>query len=195
MKTTWLLDPGHGIDTKGKRSPFIPPGVREYEFNRDIMRRIMRESPGDVLPLVSAEESLPLRERVLFAELLAGDNLPISKTFLVSIHANAAGNGREWTDAKGSCVFVAKNCSEESARFAGLLAPMLSEALETRDRGVKRKNLYMVRRPSMPAVLAECGFMTNEGEATKLADPEQRAMIAAAFIQAMIRFENSYSGG
>ena len=43
-KYLWLLDPGHGIDTPGKRSPLWPDGTQlmEFEFNRDIVRRCIR---------------------------------------------------------------------------------------------------------------------------------------------------------
>ena len=37
-----LLDNGHGENTPGKRSPVWPDGTQlyEYEFNRDIARRV-----------------------------------------------------------------------------------------------------------------------------------------------------------
>ena len=40
-----LLDAGHGINTPGKRSPLWPDGSQllEFEFNRDIVRRVASE--------------------------------------------------------------------------------------------------------------------------------------------------------
>ena len=37
-----LIDNGHGVDTKGKRSPVWPDGRQlfEWEFNRDIAKRV-----------------------------------------------------------------------------------------------------------------------------------------------------------
>ena len=42
----WCLDNGHGKKTAGKRSPVFDDGetqLFEYEFNRDIVRRIIIE--------------------------------------------------------------------------------------------------------------------------------------------------------
>lgn len=64
---TILLDPGHGNNTLGKRSP--DGHFLEYKFNRIIASS-------------------------LNAKL-------ISNVILVSIHANAAGNGSKWMNARG----------------------------------------------------------------------------------------------
>ena len=41
-KHLWILDAGHGINTKGKRSPVWKDGSQllEWEFNRAIVNRI-----------------------------------------------------------------------------------------------------------------------------------------------------------
>jgi len=42
MNPTVILGAGHGIETKGKRSPIWTDGTQlmEYEFNRDVILRI-----------------------------------------------------------------------------------------------------------------------------------------------------------
>ena len=43
--TRIIIDNGHGIDTKGKRSPVWPDGSQllEWEFNRDIANRLKEQ--------------------------------------------------------------------------------------------------------------------------------------------------------
>lgn len=36
--TLVVIDPGHGVETAGKRSP--DGTLREYEFNRDVSNRV-----------------------------------------------------------------------------------------------------------------------------------------------------------
>ena len=61
---TILLDPGHGSDTPGKRSP--DGRFREYAFNRDIAARVASEltSLGLNAEIIVPElTDVPLKER------------------------------------------------------------------------------------------------------------------------------------
>ena len=187
----WILDPGHGIETKGKRSPFIPPGIREYEFNRDMARRISDLYDGETMSTVEDEHSVKLRERVLFANRISGLNP--GEVFFVSLHANAAGrSSREWNDAHGSTVFISKNASQASQKFAEIVAPRIALPLRTKDRGVRRRDFYVIRKTRCPAVLIEYGFMTNEIEAVSLASDGHRELLARATVGAMLDFEERF---
>jgi len=188
----WLLDPGHGIETNGKRSPFIPPGIREYEFNRDIARRIIDWFPRqlDIQSIVNDEHSVKLRHRVNRANAIAEQE---DEVFFISLHANASGrSAREWNDAHGSTVFVSENASQSSALFADILAPRIALTLKTKDRGVRRRDFYVLHKTRCPAVLIEYGFMTNEIEAAKLASDGYRELLAQATVGAMLEFEKRF---
>ena len=68
-KYTLILDNGHGKETPGKRSPLWPDGTQlfEYEFNRDIVNRLVRLFEGtglNVVKLVPELNDIPLKERV-----------------------------------------------------------------------------------------------------------------------------------
>ena len=94
MKPIVLLDNGHGKDTAGKRSPVWADGSQlfEYEFNRDIVRRIAEKLDLYGIPyriLVPEENDISLSERVKRANQIAKDN--DGKVYVLSIHANAGG--------------------------------------------------------------------------------------------------------
>jgi N-acetylmuramoyl-L-alanine amidase len=88
-----ILDNGHGKETPGKRSPKWEDGSQlfEYEFNRDIVRRIASKLEQHNIPyyiLVPELEDISLSERCKRANNIYKDN---KDCMLLSIHANAGG--------------------------------------------------------------------------------------------------------
>ncbi len=91
-----LIDNGHGIDTKGKRSP--DGRLLEYAQNRLLAGRIVSALTArglDTSLLVPEETDISLTERCRrvneWCRQLGKDNV-----LLISIHCNAAGRGDRW---------------------------------------------------------------------------------------------------
>ncbi len=193
----FVLDAGHGgiafghYMTRGKRSPEVPPGIYEGEFNRDICARVgllygesscVLTAPGALNP--------PLKSRVDFVNTLQKH---FGDVVLISIHANADGLGKDWTGARGHVVFTHKNRPDAgSDRLASLISGELAALNYTRNRGVK-KAAFSVLNVRCPAVLVECGFMTNSEDVATLANAVEREMIAAAIVDAMRDFAGGVS--
>ena len=94
-----LIDNGHGRATAGKRSPVWPDGKQlfEYEFNRDIARRMheaLTARGTDSVPVVPEIDDIPLAERTRRVNEIAAQVGP-ENCLLVSIHVNAGG-GTGW---------------------------------------------------------------------------------------------------
>jgi len=92
-----LIDNGHGQETPGKRSPIWADGSQlfEYEFNRDIAKRLNEKLEAARIPsilIVSGMSDTPLKERVRRINEISAKE---PDCFLVSIHANAGG-GTDW---------------------------------------------------------------------------------------------------
>ena len=90
-KFTWIIDPGHGPATAGKRSPVWPDGwqLLEWEFNHAIADRLcemLAEVRIDYVRTCKPSPSLgnALEKRVQVANAVEGP------AYFVSIHANAA---------------------------------------------------------------------------------------------------------
>lgn len=188
---TWLLDPGHGgmIDgvyqTKGKRSPAFGDGVVLYEgeLNRAITNNIIELASAtdiEVIDIVDSQADVPLRERVRRANKLHKEK---RNCIYVSIHANAYGNGIDFNDAKGACVFHHVRSSKGRV-IAESLQDWIIKFTPFKDRGTMANeswaNFYVLRKTNMPAVLSENGFMTNKRDATLLLSETIRKMIGAA---------------
>lgn len=175
-KTLVILDAGHGIDTKGKRSP--DGRLLEYRYCRDLARELyarLRESNIDTLLLVPESMDIPLIERCNRANAIAASTNKDS--ILVSIHNNAAGMGHSWLNASGWQACVYTKASEASKRLASALA----KAAEDKGLKVRRSaprqdywemNLAICRNTTMPAVLTENLFMDNKKEVDYLLSRE-----------------------
>lgn len=199
-KYLWILDNGHGKLQKGKRGPKFDDGTQfeEWEFNRDIVRRIMvgLEKAGGVFFNLVPEVDVNsfLRNRVHRANTLETNGL---QPIYVSIHANALGMGEWRNGSKGlECWYHPE--SKEGSQLAGVFQNYLMEELPSwKDRGIKchqkdSKNIfYVLRNTNMPAVLTENGFYTDEEECRELMKDEIRQKIADAHVKAMVYIENN----
>ena len=187
--TIFLLDPGHGVDTAGKRSPRIPPGVLEWEFNQDIVSLIIAKCSGIGIKAINIKpeiEAFTLKERVDRAKAYYAKD---KNCIFISVHANASGQGNNWEESvTGVTTFCAPKSSQVSKDLSWALVDTLSKATYLRNRGAREKGFYVLTKTPMPAVLTECGFMTNTNDATKLSNPYWRTAIAEAHVLAMRDF-------
>lgn len=88
-----ILDNGHGIETPGKRSPVWSdmPQLLEYEFNRDVVKRIANKLKAlniDFRVLVPELSDVSLAERCRRANEIYKER---KDSVLISVHANAGG--------------------------------------------------------------------------------------------------------
>ncbi|MEM9992453.1 MAG: N-acetylmuramoyl-L-alanine amidase, partial [Bacteroidota bacterium] len=197
----WCLDNGHGEDTLGKRSPeFELDGITvqffEYEFNRDIVGRIiagLRERGIQYTNVVPEIEDITLQERTNRANRLhRNGQLPV---IFVSVHSNAAvpAPGSNWTPAHGIETWHHKN-SSNGKKIAGVFQKHLIQATGWRNRKLKTtalRNLFVLNKTVMPAVLTENGFFNNKEEVKKLMRDDVRQAIADAHIAAIFEIERN----
>lgn len=163
-----LIDNGHGIQTKGKRSP--DGKLLEYAYTREITRQIvtiLRSRGYDSELLVLEDDDIPLSERVrrtnAHCQVLGKSNV-----ILISLHLNAAGDGTKWMNATGWSCYTCKGQTESDR-----LATCLYEAAIKNfpDRRIRKdysdgdpdweENFYILRHSLCPAVLTENFFMDS----------------------------------
>jgi N-acetylmuramoyl-L-alanine amidase len=168
-----LIDNGHGIETKGNRSP--DSSVIEYEYCRKIANKVvegLRKHNIDADLLVSENNDIPLVERVKRCNIFNP-----KETILISIHINAAGNGKSWMNARGWSVYVSDNSSSRSKILSDYLAQSAYECgLKVRkqysDRPYWTNNFYILKYSKCPAVLTENLFMDNKDDVKFLLSEE-----------------------
>ena len=190
-----LIDPGHGIDTPGKRSP---DGLfREYLWNRQVADLILEGllSAGiDASLVVTETNDVSLRNRVNRVNTIC-NRVGASNVLLVSIHANAAGNGSAWMNAKGWSCYTSKG-KTKSDQVAECLYDAFEE--EFQDRKIRKdmsdgdrdweENFYVLQKSKCPAVLLENFFYDNREECAWMLQEETKKRIASAAVKGIIKY-------
>ena len=190
-----LIDAGHGIDTPGKRSP---DGLfREYLWNRQVADLILEGflSAGvDASLIVTETNDVSLRNRVNRVNTIC-NKVGASNVILVSIHANAMGNGIEWMNAKGWSCYTSKGSTKSDQ-----IAECLYDAFEAEfpDRRIRKdmsdgdrdweEDFYVLQKSKCPAVLLENFFYDNREECAWLLQEETKKRIASAAVKGIIKY-------
>ncbi len=194
---TIILDAGHGSNTLGKRSP--DGRFLEYKFNRIIVNAVaehLRLRGYNVEILVPEEEDIPLKERVLRANrITCRPGHPVQSTIIVSIHANAAGNGSQWMKARGWCAYTyyGHSLSDE-------LATCLYDAARKHLPGQRIRTdysdgdpdfeapFYLLKNTYAAAVLTENMFYDNPEDLATLESEEGQKAIVALHVEGIIEY-------
>lgn len=185
-----LIDAGHGIDTPGKRSP--DGSFREYLWNRQVADLVCEDLAIDgynVSLVVTETNDISLKARVNRVNAMCS-KYGNDDVILVSIHSNAAGNGKEWKTARGWSCYTTKGETKSDA-----LAECLYDAFERAfpDRKMRKdlqdgdrdweENFYLIQKTRCPAVLIENFFYDNIEECRWLQQEAVKVRIAMAIEQ------------
>jgi len=171
------IDAGHGGTDPGAVGP---GGQKESELVRDIAARIekaLEAVDAVVIKTYDRDRKTALSERAARANRAAAD-------VFVSIHLNGARSPKA-TGTETLYFQAGKNVSESGRVLASIMQEQLVRILRRPDRGIHGRNLAVLRRTLMPAVIVEPLFITNPDEVTLLADEEWRQRIAMAVVRGL----------
>ena len=105
--------------------------------------------------------------------------------FYISIHQNTStttsANGVEayYSSVKPDSLNDITYKLNTSKAVAASISSGIASALSMTNRGVKDDEFMVVKYTNMPAVLVECGFISNENEAKKISDSSNQKKIAS----------------
>ncbi len=202
---TVILDAGHGGHDAGT-SHF---GLNEKDINLDLALRtaaLLRARGVHVVMTRTADQFIPLPDRSAIANHTPNATLVSIHANAAPNNPSASGIetfvlSKEQTDQERSRVAAARyrmngqdtiqgkqalaNLAVESRQRGPALAVALQQSLCGRlgeeNRGVKTKNLAVLRETYFgPAALVEVGFLTNPASARKMSTPEWRNRAAEA---------------
>lgn len=171
--STVVIDPGHGGHDRGGI-----PGQRisEKACTLDVARRlreILREAGVKTVMTRSSDTFVSLPDRVAIANRQRN-------AIFVSIHFNAA--TREGAAGYETYFYKGSTAAKVAARIQARLVKLCG----SENRGVKRRAYYVLRKTRIPAVLAECGFLTNGHEGALCLQASHRQRLAQAIAGAVI---------
>jgi N-acetylmuramoyl-L-alanine amidase len=168
---TVVIDAGHGGHDRGGA-----PGQRiaEKPYTLDIARRLssaLRQRGFRTVMTRSGDYFVGLGQRCAISNRQSG-------AIFVSIHLNSG-------QREGANGIETYYYSRSSASLASALHSAIVRAAGTENRGVRRRGFYVLRYNARPAVLCECGFLTNRAEASRLLKSSHRQRIANAIAAAI----------
>lgn len=184
-----LLDNGHGRNTAGKCSP--DGKVKEWLVARQIVAKVserLKSLGFDVVIITPECTDVPLMTRInrvnYYSKKYGKENC-----LLISVHVNAAGNGG-WRDARGCSVFVSRNASATSRRFAQKYTSAVLHHELNGNRAIPvdnywESNFAMVHATACPAILTENLFMDNKEDCEILHSEEGLNKIAQCHVDAI----------
>lgn len=176
-----ILDYAHGSDVPGKRSP--DGKFREYQWSRKIGGMLKRELERDGFTVAltnSTDREIGLSRRVEIANEL--DTPRDGIKLLVSLHNNAAGNGKDWAKARGFEIYTSKG-QTRSDLFANIIFnqlqadfPLINGYKHRMDKSDgdldKEANFRVLLGRSYWAILLEWLFQDNQEDIALLTNPD-----------------------
>ena len=198
--TCIVIDAGHGGEDGGTSSA---AGVPEKDLNLSVAfaLRDLLEAAGVPVVMTRTEDKLlydrgvnfhgrkkvlDLAARRLMAEKVAAEAREGGGVSLfISIHMNAFPQPQY----SGMQVWYGTG-HPLSAEVAGAIQTASVAVMPNNHRQIKAagSNIYLLDRIKSPAVLVECGFLSNPAEAERLSREEYRYTVAALIFSSVISF-------
>jgi len=173
-----VLDAGHG----GKDPGALARHGGQWDEKQIVLdialklRDVLARRGAKVIMTRSSDRFISLDGRAGIAERNHAD-------LFVSIHANAA----DRSNVSGAEVYIYENASSQSQRAA----LRMGSAIKARGiylRGIYRRNFHVLREHSRPAMLIECGYLTNPADARNLNNRSYRATLVTAISEGIASY-------
>jgi N-acetylmuramoyl-L-alanine amidase len=171
---TVVLDPGHGGSDPGAQRE----GVQEKQITLAIvntLKKFLEEEGIKVLLTRSDDNFVSLEDRVKIANDVEPD-------LFLSVHINALQND---PDVHGVETYYK---TPQSRVLAESIHDSLVGYLGIPDRLVRKARFYVINHTSVPAVLAEVGFISSEQERERLISSDYQDRVAAALEHGVILY-------
>lgn len=192
-KTVIVLDPGHGGSDGGAVGI---GGICEKDLNLDLAKKLAEKltAEGFTVLLTRQTDTLltyegansakngDLRARLKIAE-------ESDDCLFISIHMNKFSD----SSVKGITLYHSPNHPESLKLAEAIMAKVKEELQPENKRPIKAadSSLYILHRITKPAVLVECGFLSNSYEAALLADEGYRDRLAGLLCDAVATYLNA----
>lgn len=193
LKQTVIIDAGHGGDDGGAIGI---DGTVEKDINLDIalkLEKLLKFYGFDVImtrteDIMTCDDGLDsLRKRKISDIHNRFDVLEKNPdAVFISIHQNKF----EDNSQHGTQVFYSGNNDESKLLAESIQNSIVSVLQPDNSRVVKKSGsgIYLLYHAKLPAVLVECGFISNPAEVKKLNDENYRMKIAILIADGLIKY-------
>lgn len=197
---TVVLDAGHGGADPGAVGV---NGALEKDINLEIvlcLRDLLEASGWEVILVRDADVSVNDPQYTKIAQVKTSDLKNRLKLFeahpealAISVHQNHFTQERY----HGAQMFYGGE-NPESEPLAESIQGAFRELLQPDNaRQIKpsTKDVYIIYHSTVPTVLVECGFLSNEAECAQLCDPTYRQQVAFTIYAGLLRYRGSVLEG
>ncbi len=166
-----VIDAGHG----GKDGGSVWNGLVEKKLCLDVAKRVETGLKAHNLKTVMTRRGdvfVELEQRARIANR-------VPSSIFVSIHFN----GSRKTIISGGEAYYR---SPRGKILAAAISRSIKSSVTGGTRGVFFADYKVLRETEMPAVLVECGYLSNKREALRCADPTHRQKLADAIVSGLL---------
>lgn len=192
-KLVIILDPAHGEEVAGKRSP---DGLfREYKWSREVLKELkekLKQKGYEVFETNASDREIGLTKRADNANKIQRKN-----KLVISLHSNAASNG-QWSNARGYSIYTTKG-QTKSDEYAQIFLEELKRAfpeikgrfdLSDGDLDME-ENFTILQKTNCPAILIEWLFQDNKEDVKLLMDQATNSKLVDTLIIAIDKIDNN----
>lgn len=174
---TVVLDPGHGGHDRGAAVGY----VFEKHMALDTARRVeqlLRAKGFKVVMTRSTDVFIPLPGRAAIGNRYGN-------AIFVSVHYNYSRGG----SGHGLETYY---CQDKSYQLAGYIQAYMIQDTHMENRGVKHANFHVIKNTTRnPAVLVECGFVSNSSERSGMMNGAYREKIAEGIAKGILAYQKA----
>lgn len=174
--TRVVIDAGHGGHDRGAGFGYTYEKHLAFDVARRL-ERLLKEQGIKTVMTRERDEFISLTRRVGVAN-------KARRSIFVSVHFNSANSSRP----SGLETFYNRN-SGESRMLAQLVQSASVFQTEFNDRGAKHAYYHVLSNNKRPAILVECGFLTNSTERARALSPEYRQKLAEGIAMGILRYK------
>ncbi len=177
-----VLDAGHGGPDGGASSP---NGVKEAGINLQVAKLVekgLREAGFAVEMTRKTADALAKNKRDDM-EARRASMRQDGVAAVVSIHMNKFRD----SSIHGPMAFYMQG-SEEGAKLATAIIETVCESIENPRRAANPGDYYVLRESIAPAVIVECGFLSNANDEALLQDEKHQRALADGIVAGIVRY-------
>ncbi len=172
-----VIDPGHGGYDPGTIGI---NGSYEKDINLDISKKLyerLKSMDYKVLLTRNVDEYVDNRDRARFA------NRKRARVF-ISIHCNSIEDNSNTNGAQ--VLYFPNRESNANETLAQMILDQILISTGANNKGiVEREDLIVLNQTKMPAIIVECGFLSNGNEANLLTEDEYQNKIVDGIVEGL----------
>jgi N-acetylmuramoyl-L-alanine amidase len=184
---TLVLDAGHGGEDGGA---LAPDGTKEKDLTLAIskkVRSLSSEYGVDVVMTRTEDVFMSPKEKADFSNKQKADAF-------VSIHVNAT--EKDQLNKSGMEIVISKNNDnkqlDKSKILGSALIQNLNENFTTTQALLQHKvGIWVLQATTVPAVLVECGYLSNSRDLSLLKDDAQIELMARKILEGVVAYANN----